>query len=312
MFKRRAFSLIELLVVIAIIAILVALLLPAVQQAREAARRSQCKNNLKQMGLAAHNYHDVFNCFPLGTVTNPDPNAGDSDDGWAWPVALLPYLEQSALYQKLNPQGQYGIVVSTYNATAQPIPGGEQKLSVFRCPSSVLPDVVPETYAANGGSANVRAQLVGYGVSDYKGSSGYYLDGIFMRFADAVVWGNGGGGSSATVRLRDVTDGSSNTLAIGESSYPGINARDDWPVWAAIGRADEQVIMKTNNPLGGGARNPLRFWEAVDDDCAMSFHDGGVQFLFADGSVRFLSENIDYTTYTNLGNRNDGQPLGLY
>ncbi|MES2791826.1 MAG: DUF1559 domain-containing protein [Planctomycetota bacterium] len=309
--RSRGFTLIELLVVIAVIAVLIALLLPAVQQAREAARRSQCKNNLKQIGLAMHSYFDACNTLPIGTFSDPNPNGTYADDGWGWPVYFLPYLDQAALYSKLAPAGQAGIVNKTYAATGKPIPGAETVLPVFRCPSSNLPAIVPASYAFNNKTKNVNVWLVGYATTDYKGSSGWYLDGLFMRYADAVVYGNGGVGFNSSIRFRDVTDGLSNTIAIGESSYPGIDAKSDWPTWAAVGSSDEQLIMKTNSPLGGGA-SPLNFWNTVDDDCAMSYHQGGAQFVFADGSVHFISENINFDTYVNLGQRNDGKPLGAY
>lgn len=311
--KIKGFTLIELLVVIAIIAILVALLLPAVQQAREAARRSQCKNNLKQVGLALHNYHDVHNILPLGTFTNPDPYAANANDGWGWSVAILPYIEESALYNKLNPQGQFGVVTNNYAADSAPINGAEQVINTYRCPSSTLPSVVPAGYLVDGTVNSVDPEIVGYGLTDYKGCSGWYLDGLFMRHGDAIVWGDGGGGTSnAAKRFRDITDGLSNTLAVGESSYPGRNAKSDWPTWAATGRSDEQLIFKTNNPINSGAPDPAKFWNVVDDDCAMSFHNGGAQFVFADGSVHFINENVDLQTYQNLGNRRDGQTLGQF
>ena len=150
--NRRAhgFTLIELLVVIAIIAILIALLLPAVQQAREAARRTQCKNNLKQVGLALHNYHDVHKMFPMGAFSAIDDDNGCDDDGYGWGVMLLPYIDQAPLYQKLpmtataangftsvdDPRGANWCVFKNYfESNGTIIPGGDTILPAFRCPS---------------------------------------------------------------------------------------------------------------------------------------------------------------------------------
>src|SRR3954447_24995498 len=152
--RRTGFTLIELLVVIAIIAILIALLLPAVQQAREAARRTQCRNNLKQMGLAMHNYHDVFNCFPPGYLGYPAAAGQDCSavrntapfaQGWGWGTYLLPYLDQAPLYNSLNP-GQKQAVCD--NASGPALNAGNpvlqrQLLPVYVCPSAADPDMNP-------------------------------------------------------------------------------------------------------------------------------------------------------------------------
>ena len=156
--RQRGFTLIELLVVIAIIAILIALLLPAVQQAREAARRSTCKNNLKQIGLAMHNYHETFGMFPPGYVEEIlNTNGGhvaDNEGHWAWNALLLPYLDQAPLFNQLN-VGTVPVSTMLNNATVR---GSMQKtLPVFRCPSDTGPQIHVEAgrrIMATGGSPN--------------------------------------------------------------------------------------------------------------------------------------------------------------
>ncbi len=334
--KRQAFTLIELLVVIAIIAILIALLLPAVQQAREAARRSQCKNNLKQMGLAMHNYHDVFGMFPLGT--------GWDDHDYGWGTRMLPYLDQAPLYNLIDfTVDDCGKLLCSNDKwpisnAGVPRPNIEGTiLAAFICPSSTLPN------RSTGQGANVDTS-VGSGKSDYKACAGNddWTDGIFNKPSDAVSSSGGPSGVTASTRIRDVLDGTSNTIAIGESSYynaidvdptlempwgpatGGQNDRD-FPIWAGAGGQDEQVFAKTDR------RSPLN--SRADDDGFFSFHVGGGHFLFADGSVHFLSENIDsrfgcssndstcpspvparsqWGTYQRLGSRNDGQTVGEF
>ncbi|MEZ6033861.1 MAG: DUF1559 domain-containing protein [Planctomycetaceae bacterium] len=324
--RRNGFTLIELLVVIAIIAILVSLLLPAVQQAREAARRTQCKNNLKQIGLALHNYESSFARLPMGMFSDLD--GGCDDDGLGWGYMILPYIEQANLYQRIesylnstdlsgglhatNPR--FCVLKSHYNRYGGPIPGGETVIPAFKCPSSTLPSVVPATFAVPGLSGSFPPEepgMIGYGVSDYKGSGGGPRDGSGML----VKQKDSPGGR----KFRDITDGLSNTAFAAESSY--VTADDttspseveDWPTWIGGVDTDEPIRYEgeAEDPINGYV-NPNRMAFANSDDCAFSFHTGGAQFLFGDGSVRFITENIDLTTYGNVHDIADGNVIGEF
>ena len=331
---RRAFTLVELLVVIAIIGILVALLLPAVQAAREAARRMQCGNNLKQLGLALHNYESTYKKLPpalMGAVrTNPAQGAGaQQDDGFGWMVALLPFVEQQPLYDRINPQGYPGVlgmqtIFDRYYAGQPRVPGGDTKISAYRCPSSILPDVVPASWAMPGYGAmtNQFPRSVGYGTSDYKtaGGSCYGDFGVMHK-----LWEKDNSCSFA-----EITDGLSNTLAIVESAYvtstlSGSNRRAsppiaggqfrDWPTWiGAFGSDQDETVRtngRTNSPINCQCTRNLMV-QAINDDCAFSFHPGGAMFTFCDGSVQFLSQNLAMDVYCNLHDRRDGNPLGTW
>jgi len=336
--RKNGFTLVELLVVIAIIGILVALLLPAVQAAREAARRMQCSNNLKQMGLALHNYHDTYKTMCFGISGAPDDSAGLDDDGHGWGTHLLPFMEQQAVYDEVNaivPVGTPGALwkSTTVNpsTTIPPIPAGATVLSVYRCPSSPLQDHV----SGSGPRQN------GYATSDYKASTGWGDFGIFWKPADGRSRG-----FTAPMRFSSIIDGTSNTIAFGESAY--IPATSNWPVWIGGLGSDETVLFKTQPPsppncgIGGNVwiDDPVSggFWGhdqasgnpptrsrlelmvsvsgrpkgyALDDDCAVGWHPGGCMFAFADGSVQFIPNTIDIATYWYLGDRRDGQPVTL-
>lgn len=311
---KRGFTLIELLVVIAIIAILVALLLPAVQQAREAARRTQCKNNLKQIGIALHNYHDVYKMFPCGIAASPDDNFGFDDDGYAWGVMLLPFIEQTNLYQSLPMTvnswqgshtgttenggmgfvagaGNYGVHRDYYARFGTPLPGADTIIKAYRCPSSALPDRIPASYNQGKVSYNYaasRPHCVGFAVTDYKMSGGFGDRGFGAKPRDLYF-----AGRNFNTRIRDITDGTSNTIAIAESAYPG-RSGNELPVWISGVTSDENSLFKTQYPstINAGT-NANDFAAATDDDSPFSWHVGGAQFLFADGSVHFLSENLD-------------------
>jgi len=330
--RISGFTLIELLVVIAIIAILIALLLPAVQQAREAARRTQCKNNLKQIGLALHNYHDVYNRIPPVMFADIDDNLGFDDDGFGFLYVTLPYIEQAPLFSQMESyiaatnlggsshptSPRIGALKGHYNAIGSYIPGGDTIISAYRCPSSILPPVVPEAYSVPGSQGGAlppeEDAMIGYALTDYKGSGGGAIEGNGMlnKPGDAADTRSGR-------RFADVTDGLSNTLMVCESSYvtddtDGTVAGsevEDWPTW--IGGVDVDEAVRTeasfSDPINGRV-SPNQMARAVSDDCAFSFHVGGAQFCFGDGSVHFLSENLDSQVYANLGDIQDGQVVG--
>jgi prepilin-type N-terminal cleavage/methylation domain-containing protein/prepilin-type processing-associated H-X9-DG protein len=323
--KRSGFTLVELLVVIAIIGILVALLLPAVQAAREAARRMSCGNNLKQQGLAMHNYHDVFKSLPMGIVGRgpgqPGGSTFDDDDGFGWGCALLPFVEQQPLYDRVNPNGIPSVFERFHTGapaplpftppgpTNQPWPGAEISLSVYKCPSSILPAQVPANWGVPGigGRPVHRTWWVGYATNDYKGAGGscYGDDGVIQKHLEIP------GGR----KFREITDGLSNVIMLAESSYVNANATrfTDWPTWIGGLKEDEQIRVngRTTAPINCGCKRS-NWSTALSDDCAFSMHPGGAQFAFCDASVQFLSDNIAMQTYCNLHSCQDGNPVGQW
>jgi len=315
--KIRGFTLIELLVVIAIIAILIALLLPAVQQAREAARRTQCKNNLKQFGLAMHNYLDVFGAFPVGAPRDYDAGilglvwGTEGKNGmWSWGAAVLPYIEQKAIYDRAD----IGRLLS-FQAAADPaiLSVLQQPLSVFRCPSDPGPSLNAYRQVGNGGSgnANCTTGCVQIATSNYIGTNDSYdiqrTHGTNPATATGRPW-NGMFGSSIKVaprRIAELTDGTSNTFLIGERAYTLGGRNGQFTAGAGViymmngdsERANQQGLVYT---MGAG-RFPLNC--SHTPDCSRGFsstHVGGAHFTFGDGSVRFISESIDHEPSTDL------------
>lgn len=311
--KRPGFTLVELLVVVAIIGVLVALLLPAVQSAREAARRSQCQNNLKQQAIAMHNYHDTFLVLPAGLMGS----TSSPDDGFGWGTAILPFVEQKALFDKINPNGQGGalrIQLNKFLPAIVPIPGGETSLTVYKCPSSQLPKVVPDGNwrLPGAGSYPPTSRLMrGYGVNDYKGAGGSCNrdnDGVLGKITE-LPW----------TRFAQVTDGLSNMLLTGEGSYvlgnsatvSSITAIIAWPIWIGGPDSDESIRFNGRTTAIINCQcTPTTMYRAASDDCAFSWHPGGAQFSFCDGSVRFINQNLSTTMWCNLNGRDDGNPLG--
>jgi prepilin-type N-terminal cleavage/methylation domain-containing protein/prepilin-type processing-associated H-X9-DG protein len=330
-YRHRGFTLIELLVVIAIIAILVSLLLPAVQQAREAARRTQCKNNLKQIGLALHNYEDSYKRLPMAIVSDTcnglwAGNTAFDDDGFSWTASILPYTDSANIYDKLAASPWWGVFGATelyWNSLGNPttgaiIPGCEKPLTMFKCPSSIIPIIVPATFNMPGGPgalATTPVRAIGWPTTDYKGAGGscYGDDGMMHKNCEVP------GGR----RFADVTDGLANTIMVTESAQVNTNnnptvsaatvSTQDWPTLYAANGDDEMVRTNGRNsaPINNGV-TLHRMAYSIDDDAAFSAHVGGAMMLFADGSVHFLSENISMTVYCNMHSVRDGKPLGSW
>ena len=295
--RRLAFTLIELLVVISIIGLLIALLLPAVQAAREAARRAQCVNNLKQIGLALHNYQGSQQTFPPGYVSNFDPSGNDTGPGWGWAAMLLPQIEQKPLFDAVN-----------FNTPIEDPSNQTSRLTLiggFLCPSDVVspswwamvrdPSGVPTQRICQVAPSNYVAV---YGTSD----PGIDGDGIFFR--------------DGNVGLRDVTDGTSQTIAVGERSH-----RLGEAAWA--GSVTNAVLYPVDNDGIGYPRAESgpgmilghaggRFGPGDPNGEVNQFysrHAGGVNFLFADGHVGFLKTTMTNTTFRALATRAGGEAV---
>lgn len=301
--RHGGFTLIELLVVIAIIAVLIALLLPAVQQAREAARRTQCKNNLKQIGLALHNYHDVHLTFPSGWIAvdavTRRAAAHDGINGAGWGAMILPYLEQSSLFAQFDSRfAIHDPVNAAFLRTT---------LSAFTCPS----DPHPERWRIEeeGSPGTVIAELP---IANYVGTFGTEeLDGCENPPGTAPVMstgqcrGNGVFYHNSRVRLSDITDGTTNTLIGGERrTNPQLGWYSTWPGMVAEGEEAFQRIL-------GSADHTPNSPDAHFDDFS-SHHVGGAQFLLGDGSCRFISENIDSGVYRSLATISGGEVVGEF
>ena len=288
---QRGFTLIELLVVIAIIAILITLLLPAVQAAREAARKTTCRSNLKQIGVGLHNYHDAHRSLPpflINRSGNPSRIA-DVDKGANWLVFLLPYVDQGRLY------GQWNLDIP-----ANQNPGRSVDLAVYKCPSDTQSSDNPCSYAGGGwarGNYGMNVSPCNFGVT---GGAGNPLGGV--------------GGANQVVRLGDIKDGTSNTVAVDELRA-GLNDRDLRGSWAMPGLSAGTAAMfndastpNSREPSSDDMENCLVSGLAGDGSQGMgcfdstttgqmtarSMHPGGLHLMMADGSVRFVSENIDF------------------
>jgi prepilin-type N-terminal cleavage/methylation domain-containing protein len=285
---RGGFTLVELLVVIAIIGILVALLLPAIQAARESARRAQCQNNLKQIGLALLNYHDGRKQFPRGAYTHPKDGHSFDQDGLGWATKLLPSLEESAVYDRLvnndvpgyqgdpwrekDPANMGGIFRVANSGGLRPIAGGDSVLSMFVCPSAELPSHVPDLSYWGLGTTPTRG--TGYATSHYKASRGPCDRGMFWRTAEGLRTGGGcalfdvnGDGTLDTpvkkpytrIAITDVLDGTSKTIAVGEAAYVAAEDNFDmFPMWMGTFTEDGSVLFKPENVINcniGGLRS---------------------------------------------------------
>jgi prepilin-type N-terminal cleavage/methylation domain-containing protein len=343
--NRRGFTLVELLVVIAIIGILVGLLLPAVQAAREAARRMSCSNNLKQFGLALHNYESAHKSFPYGSF--PHQNGWDNTySKGSQLVKLLPFIEQGPLFNRIDfgnnpiigvpshPGGGVTMQMSNFGyghrawCTVSP-PTNQQEIPNFRCPSdphSNLPNQSNCNYTLSMGNQNMpdggrcpgpvitipgqNGNNLGTNSSAGHGDIGAALNGtnisgVTSRFGQ---W---------TAKLRDLSDGTSNVIAMGEyrpkcGDHPFYFTWSHWNAgWMATTAPINQQtcggegLGKDDTTGGAEDCNHFRTW-----NMSMGFkslHTGGAQFVLGDGSVHFIPASIDYMTYQRLGDRRDGQ-----
>jgi len=315
--RHRGFTLIELLVVIAIIAVLIALLLPAVQQAREAARRSQCKNNLKQIGLAIHNYADVHSILPPGTIApgraycDQLGTQGDSIRNHTMHELILPFLEQSAIYNNIDfnrPSGPArhatGCTAGSTTATAQS--ALNKRLAVYRCPSDPFPDfrntptgtdttyLLFNGYRTSYGLISRGTELLGQSLTFNYEQDTSSLKGIF--------------GDNGSGRMRNATDGLSNTIFLIESPFQKTSTSYG-PYWNQYVHTNWlSATYGINRPRADDTAVPKRpyAWSAG------SVHEGGAHTLLGDGSVRFLSENMNSNFLPALVSCGNGEVLGEF
>ncbi|HVW01998.1 MAG TPA: DUF1559 domain-containing protein [Planctomycetaceae bacterium] len=308
---RFAFTLIELLVVIAIIAVLIALLLPAVQQAREAARRSQCKNNLKQLGLAMHNYHDNFAVFPIG-------GGGGGGDIGSYMIRILPYMDQAPLYNQ---------VVFNNSVDTQVLPNGQplttQIIPTYLCPSDDGPNLMLQSqnysgqprgktnYAGNIGNQDSTGCDLGWNTLNSNGSAQNgdtanvgLISGVLMKWP-------------CSIGLRDITDGTTNTLLMGEirptcSAHQQDGWTDSNTFWTMTGVGINYPTCPTDPGYTGTGCNQIGSGAWGTANSFRSRHVGGAQFTLCDGSSRFISQNVSILVFQALADRRDGQVVGQY
>jgi prepilin-type N-terminal cleavage/methylation domain-containing protein len=359
--NRVAFTLVELLVVIAIIGILVALLLPAVQAAREAARRTQCTNNLKQFGLALQNYHDTFKKFPPGGVSfgthvglnceNRKPNTyclewdtGETSPGIGWQVRILPFIEQAPLYDQVSREGDR-LHIRYTEVSIEGQPARTKQVPHARCPSDTHPGL-DTNWAQGNYCGSLGSQLT---PSQDSNCQPFTTPGVhYQNPGGGAGHGNdtdhipGWGGKrnvsgmfsriGINVGMADATDGTSNVIIVGEILPVCTDHTGGW--WYYNGGANAH--SSTSVPLNTFAtcENNQAGWRSYPNCSGPNYngpggrnfgrsnwnlswgfrsnHPAGANFLLTDGSVQFLSQNIDYQTYQRLGARGDGLPVGQY
>ncbi len=294
---RSAFTLIELLVVVAIIGILIGLLLPAVQYARESARRSSCTNNLKQIGVAIQCYHDARKLLPPGYLAVFDATGNENGPGWGWAALILPYLEEGNLHRTI----QFGLSIES------PANSGPRttQITTYLCPSD-SPDStwVAATLDLSGAPKQTICEVASANYIGVFGTTepGVNGDGIFFR--------------DAKLALRNITDGTSQTMAVGERSHglcqaTWVGAVLNANLYPPPGSPAPPVVdNSTGMVLGhtGDGNGPGSLDSHVNQFSSM--HGQGANFLFADWHVQFLDESIEYRTYMALSTRAGGEVIG--
>ncbi|MEO8498190.1 MAG: DUF1559 domain-containing protein [Planctomycetota bacterium] len=289
--QHKAFTLVELLVVIAIIGILVALLLPAVQAAREAARRMSCYNNLKQIGLALHNYHDTYQALPMGWIGLETPNGrvlSEGEPGWGWAAHLLPFIEQNTVTDIVRDTLP---IIDPLNQAAR-----DTHLPIYRCPSDANSRQFFDLEDAGGAvlATVPTANYVGmFGTTELADCEGL-APGVQCR-------GTGAFYHNSSTRFRDFIDGTSSTLLVGERS-----SKHGGSTWlGAVPGADEsfaRILAITDHPPNSPGSH-------LDDPG--SYHPAGTNFVFADGSVHLIVETIDLNVYYGLATLQGGEVATL-
>lgn len=291
---RRGFTLIELLVVIAIIAILVALLLPAVQQAREAARRTKTRNHLKQIGIALHGYHEKHDSFPSGWIGVSNGQADvEGANGWGWAAMILPELDQSPLFEQLDfHQSPAAPANDLARRTALPL---------FRSPSDPSNDRWDLEDEANPGTVLATlptANFIGnFGTTELHDCEGLAV-GTSCR-GDGMFFHN------SRVKFRDILDGASNTFLVGQRKTDR-NQSPAWhSTWVGVIEGGEEAFARILGVADHPPNSPVSHLEDFSSN-----HSGGVFFLFGDGRVRFVNENIHISIYQALATRANNEPVG--
>lgn len=273
---RRAFTLVELLVVIAIIGVLVAMLLPAVQMAREAARRTHCKNNVKQIGLALHLYHDVHKVLPPGWLAD----VPDGEPGWGWAAFTLPFMEQNNLYEGQIDTTEH--IDEPSNAVAR-----NTVVDTFICPSDPYPNRFMLT--------SLHTPLFEIAKSNYVGVLGTLEIADYPSNGDGVFYHN------SSTRFADITDGLSNTMIVGERC-----SRLGYSTWVGMVHGADDAMARIVGITDHTPNHP----SAHFDDFS-SQHTNGAHFLMGDGSVARIDDTIDFTVYQGLATRGGGEVVQI-
>lgn len=346
--RRLGFTLVELLVVIAIIGILVALLLPAVQAAREAARRMSCGNNLKQYGIALHNYHDTYKTLP-GAGDWGNTAAGPwNNPGLSWQARILPYAEQQALYDSINfnisgnnnagPPGNFGYHSLSGGKEVQSIP-----LPYGFCPSDDSEHVVSADWGfqfaqtSYGGNMGSQATPSANGACNHWYTKGIHHENLAWNADHGNTWrkedisGIFGRALMTQMGFESITDGTSNTIMVGEIISNSHDHNQGWAGYNGKGNAHTSTSVPINTMVTLATSEPdcvARGWGNPGTGTApacgcftksnwnyswgfRSRHPGGAQFVFADGSTHLLSSTIDYATYQAMGGRRDGRNVSI-